>query len=275
VLEKELESPDAEATSEPQGLGLSTFPRRTRDLFHYLITTFQSMLPAEKAAQFAIIAQELERSILDNCQSCAVSHRQPDAPLVVPHDPRRSRFLLRLVVGKLSHLFSGDKAILPRSLIEGMDRYLIKAFGAVIYEELNTEADRILYQLNCDNDREMWERIRENKEWQRFVDTIFIRILFRFENFAPGRKTFISILEITMQEQSRFTFKDEHFVSIFESLFHELWEALEHEDQRIRWDFMFGDGTSNRLTAILKHGLARWIKRRSSKLLGSGRVVGR
>jgi len=263
--------PVPEASGTEDGAELLVYPRRNRDLFQYLITTFQSMLPAEKAAVFDMIAAELERSIHDNCQICRITHQQATAE--PPRDLRRSRFLLRLVVSRVSHLFAGDKAILPRSLIEGMDRYMKKAFGSVIYAELDAEADELLYRVNCDDDREMWEKIRTNPQWCRFVDTIFIRILFRFENFANGKKTFMAILEVTMQEVSRFTFTDDHFALVFEAMFSELWTELENEEQRIRWDFMFGDGTSKRLEAILRLGLVRYLKRKDSKVLGSGRVV--
>jgi hypothetical protein len=48
---------------------------------------------------------------------------------------------------------------------------------------------------------------------------------------------------------------------------------LENEDQRLRWDFMFGDGTSKRLEGILKEGLVAYLKRKDRKVLASGRVV--
>jgi hypothetical protein len=274
VQDKEIEAADGPVGPDPTGASLAAFPRRNRDLFHYLITTFISMLPAEKAAQFTAIAAQLERSIQDNCQVCRISHQQAGATVAqAPRDPRRSRFLLRLVVSKVSYLFASNKPVLPRTIIEALDTYLKKAFGAVIYDELNEDADRLLYQLNSDDDTEMWEIIRANREWRRFVDTIFIRILFRFENFPAGKKTFITIIDTVMQEHARFTFSDDHFLTVFEALFSELWEGLEKEDQRIRWDFNFGDGTSKRLQTILKQGLARWIKKRDTKVLGSGRVV--
>ncbi len=146
--------------------------QRTRELFHYLVTTFQSMLPPEKAEQFGRIALELEAAVAETYVD-APAPEQPKA-----HDPRRNRFLLRLVVGRVSPLFSGDRPSMPRSLIEGLDRYLMKAFGPIIYEELNAEADQILINLNTNDDHAMWEGIRRAPQMRRFVDTIFIRILF-------------------------------------------------------------------------------------------------
>lgn len=251
---------------------LTGFPKRNRDLFHYLITTFQSMLPSDKATQFALIADELERAIVDNCQTCSLSQSEGRPQAI--RDPRRSRFLLRLVVGRVSHLFSGDHPSLPRSLIEGLDRYLKKAFGEIIYEELNSEADGLLYSLNVNDDEEMWRRIQAEPAYRRFVHIVFIRILFRFENFSHGKKVFNGILSQTMQEFSHFDFQDKHFSKVFESLFSHLWVDLETEENRVRWDFQFGDGASKRIETVLRQGLEDWLKRRDKKVLGSGRVVG-
>lgn len=245
--------------------------KRNRDLFDYLLTTFQAMLPAEKAAQFQIVAQELGSSVDDNCQSCRLEQRALDE--VLPHDPRRSRFLLRLVVSRVTPLFSGKTTTLPRSLIDGLDRYLNKAFGQVIYDELNAETNQMLHNLHVEDDEQMWNSIRKNPQWRRFADTIFIRILLRFENFALGKKTFMHIVDFTMQEQSRFNFTEEHFFMVFEALFSELWKDLQDADRRLRWDFAFGDGAAKRLDGILAQGLVHWLRRKDSKVLGSGRVV--
>jgi hypothetical protein len=249
---------------------LAVHPRKNLALFEYLITTFQSMLPPEKAAQFSQISADLLKAVEENCSACQTASQQI---VTAQRDPRRSRFLLRLVVGKVSHLFTGPRPMMPRTLIEGLDRYLKKAFGPMIYEELNAEADQLLYRLNCDDDKEMWQRIRENPDWARFVDTVFIRILFRFENFPHGKKIFMAILDATMLEVSKVTFTDDHFSSVFEALFSDLYEHMEQEEQRLRWDFHFGDGTCKRIGGILEQGLARYLKKRNTRMLGSGRVV--
>ncbi len=245
---------------------LATYKRVTRELFHQLLSTFQAMLPPDKATQFALVGDELKSSILEKLDAIAQSANQRDS--------RRNRFLLRLVLSRVSHLFSGPKAIMPRSLIEGLDSYLLKAFGPIIYEELNNEADQILWSLQAGDDRELWDSINKNPPVRRFVDTIFIRILFRFENFPAGKKTFTSIVDRTMQDKSNFTFNDDHFFAVFEAMFTELWTEAQTEGQRIRWDFLFGDGTSTRIVEILKQGLNRWLKRQmGGSILAAGRAA--
>jgi hypothetical protein len=254
LAEREQTSP---AARPPAPDKTDSFRCRTRELFRYLISTFQTMLPAERAEQFDRVGVEVESCLEDNCRACLHAQREG----ITPRDPRRTRFLLRLVVSRVSHRFAGDKATMPRSLIEGVDQYLRKAFGQIIYDELNAEADQILYDLNIDDDYAMWEHIRKSPPMRRFVDTVFIRILFRFESFPAGKKTFVSIVDRTMQDLSHVSFTDENFYGVFEDLFSHLWRELKDEEQRLRWDFMFGDGTSKRLVAILKLGLERWLKR--------------
>ncbi len=245
---------------------LANYKRVTRELFHQLLATFQTMLPPEKATQFAQVGEELKSTILEKLDAVAQN--------AAPRDTRRNRFLLRLVLSRVSHLFSGPKAIMPRSLIEGLDSYLLKAFGPIIYEELNNEADQILWNLSAGDDRQLWDSINKNPPVRRFVDTIFIRILFRFENFPAGKKTFSSIIDRTMQDKSNFSFGEEHFFAVFEAMFSELWAEAQNEGQRIRWDFLFGDGTSARLVEILKQGLNRWLKRRTGgTILAAGRAA--
>ncbi len=262
---------DAVTAGPPDEGELSPCRKRNGVLFRYLLTTFQTFLPPEKVPDFQRLALELDPAVAANCQTCWLG--RPTDGEKAAQDPRRSRFLLRLVVSRIAPLCIGKTASMPRSLIEGLDRYLIKAFGPAMYEESNAEANQMLSTLNIDDDVQMWAGIRKNVQWRRFVDTIFIRILFRFESFALGKKTFINIVNMTMQDQSRFTFDDERFYAVFEALFVDLWKDLQSEEQRIRWDFLFGDGAAKRLDAILNQGLAHWLKHKDNKVLGSGRVV--
>jgi len=261
-----LAAPTVPEPSAVNDAALTTYKRVTRELFHQLLSQFQTMLPPDKATKFAQIGDELRSSVLDKLDAIAAT--------AGTRDTRRNRFLLRLVLSRVSPLFSGKNAILPRSLIEGLDSYLIKAFGPIIYEELNNEADQILWNLAVGDDHQLWDAINKNPPVKRFVDTIFIRILFRFENFAAGKKVFISIVDRTMQDKSGVSFTEEHFFAVFEHMFSDLWTEAQNEGQRIRWDFLFGDGTSSKLMEILKLGLARWLRRKAGgSILATGRAA--
>jgi hypothetical protein len=214
------------------------------------------MLPPDKATQFRTVGREIEKMLEEHTRSF-ISSLPPEmqAAALSVRDPRRSRFLLRLVAGKVSQLFASKNPKLPKSVIEGLDQFMRKAFGPVVYEELNSEADDMFKGLPASDDDEMWRQIRANVHWRRFADTIMIRILFRFENFASGKKTFMLIVGKVMQDVSHFQFTDQLFSLIFNALFNDLLFELQNDDQRLRWDFMFGDGTSARLMTILVEGL--------------------
>ena len=254
----DADKPAAPESGGTQSLGelIAVFPKRNQDLFNYLINTFVSMLPADKGQQFRTIAKEIEK-LLEEHTKAFIGALPPDlqAAALSTRDPRRSRFLLRLVAGRVSHLFASRNPKLPKSVIEGLDQFLIKAFGQVVYDELNTESDDMFRGIPSGDDEEMWRQIKATPHWRRFADTILIRILFRFENFANGKKTFMLIVGRVMQDVSKFTFNDMHFNLIFQALFGDLLMELQNDEQKLRWDFMFGDGTSGRLMNILVEGL--------------------
>ncbi len=84
----------------------------------------------------------------------------------------------------------------------------------------------------------------------------------------------MSILDKTMRDVSNFNFGETQFLAVFESLFSDLWIELKNDEQRLRWDFLFGDGTSAKLGTILTQGLARWLKRQEGgKILADGRAA--
>lgn len=241
--------------------------RRNKDLFNYLITTFTSLLPPEESEKFARLADEVTRAVSSNCGACQTACQNAclaasQASLEqlsrigavrntpAAKDPRRQRFLLRLVAGRISHLFVGDRAILPRTVVEGMDRYLRKALGDVIYSELNRESELLLEKVGSDDDRIVWERISETPDWRRFADTILIRILLKFENFQAAKRIFMSVVGMAMNEGGKFQIKDGHFHILFEALFGDMAGRADQESQRILWDYQFGDETGKRLVVI-------------------------
>ncbi len=214
------------------------------------------MVPPGKAAEFQALGREVERMLEEHTRTFIASlPAEMQAAAQSTRDPRRSRFLLRLVVGRLPHLFAAKGAPMPKTVIEGIDQFLKRAFSQAIYEELNGEADEMFRGIPSGDDEAMWRAIRSSPQWRRFADTVLIRILFRFENFGTGKKTFMHIVGTVMQEKSKFVLGEEHFNQIFNGLFGELWAELKSEDQQMRWDFMFGDGTSARLSRILVEGL--------------------
>lgn len=239
---------------------------RNKELFSYLITTLKGFLPPEHSDTFVRLANELSLAVSDNCSACqaatmayyegAAETSRIGVVTTVMRDPRRQRFLLRLIAARISRLFVGDHAVLPRTVVEGIDRYLKKALGDIVYTDLNREAGDLLTKIGTDDDRVIWERIYENADWRRFADTILIRILLRFDNFTAAKRVFMSVVGMAMANGSKFQMKDGHFHMLFKALFGEIAKSTTDEAKRILWDYQFGEDTSKRLSEIFKRAKA-------------------
>lgn len=228
------------------------FPKRNRELMKYLVNAFSGLLDPEKAKQFGPIGAELDRAVELNCSNCAISRGFSAGLGTDPaqKDARRNRYLLRLVIGHAAPLIFAEAPLLPRSVVEGMDRYLRKSLGDIIYDELNHEADNLLYRVNTNDDKEMIVKIYASPEWRRFADNIFIRILLRFENFPQAKRSFINVVSSAMEEFSNENLEEHQFYLLFEALFRNIFVDLSNEEQTIRWDYLFGEGTTRRLRDI-------------------------
>ena len=227
------------------------FPKRNREMMKYLITSFAKLLDPAKQAEFAKISAQLAAAIDNNCGTCAKFRGTDADPAAPPKDPRRQRFLLRLVVSQVSSLFFGTKQVYPRVVVEGLDRYLRKSLGDILYEDLNKEADSLLYRVNTNDDIELVQRINANSDWRRFADNIRIRVLLRFENFTQARKTFVTVIDNAVREQGQGSFEDHNFPILFDALFRDIFEALNSDESRLRLDYQFGDGTAKKIHSIV------------------------
>ncbi len=178
----------------------------------------------------------------------------------------RSKFLLRLMAGKFSHLFANKegKSILPREAVMGFDDYLFKLLGEGLYEELNVEAQDLLSWFDTDDDVLIWNEISGNDRHKRFAYNILIRILLKFENFAWARKNFISIVNNITESKSGVYFEDQHFQLVFNALFSDIFKAMWDDDESVKLDFMFGGGTVGKIDQIREDFKAykeKWTRR--------------
>lgn len=163
----------------------------------------------------------------------------------------RSKFLLRLIAGRFSHLFADpNNPVFPREVVMGFDNYLAKLLGEMLYDELNVESQELLSYFTTDDDGEIWSEIAKNDRHKRFAYNILIRILLKFEDFEWAKRNFISILNNVTERKSGFLFEDKHFQLLFTALFSDLFKALWDDEQSVKLDFMFGDGTADRIDGI-------------------------
>lgn len=179
----------------------------------------------------------------------------------------RTKFLLRLIAGRFSHLFANPTgtSILPREVVMGFDDYMMKLLGEVLYEELNAEAGELLSWFDTDDDGLIWKEIGENDRYKRFAYNILIRILLKYEDFDWARKNFISVVNNVTERKSGFIFEDQHFQLLFNALFTEIFKDMWDDEESIKLDFMFGSGTVATIEAIREEFKAYRIKWKRSQ----------
>lgn len=198
---------------------------------------------AEKIRNEMLIAAASGEGAVQNPASEGILQQQESG--------NRSKFLLRLIAGRFSHLFADpENPIFPREVVMGFDNYLAKLLGDVLYSELNVEAQELLSQFQTDDDGEIWKMIAANDRHKRFAYNILIRILLKFEDFEWAKRNFISILNNVTERKSGFLFEDAHFQLLFTALFSDLFRALWDDEESVKLDFMFGEGTADRLDGI-------------------------
>ena len=175
---------------------------------------------------------------------------------------RRHKFLLRLLVGKISHLLSdhmGRRQIIPRAFLNGFDEYLTMLLGDQLYEELNPKAAELLERISSDDDFHIWRTILSTDEYRSFSYTILAQILLKFRSFARGKRNFMAIVNTVIVDMlkaagkydGRDVFTEGHFNLVFATLFSDIFDAVETEEGQGAIDVLVGEGTSLALRAIL------------------------
>ncbi len=242
---------------------------------------FQLLIPLSQAIQASFsaaigtgtgtahTAQEIHREIAK-----AVSDEQlfvaegkdaseADAETKASGDERRNKFLLRLLIGKISHLLSdhtGRRQIIPRAFLHGFDEYLQLLLGEHVYAELNPQAQELLDQISSDDDFHIWSRILDDDDYRCFSYKILGRILVKFGNFARGRRNFIGIINTaitdnmigTAKYDGRDVFSESHFSLVFTTLFSDLFEAAQSEEGSEVLDTAVEKGTARIIREIYR-----------------------
>ncbi len=204
--------------------------------------------------------KEIRSSLHAKAGSSAQKLEPGMAPASKDEPSRRSKFILRLLIARVSHLFrSGDLAgqRLPREFIRGFDNYLRKLLGSALYSELNDEAKDLLNVIEADEDTEIWKKIYVNAKYRVFSMNILIKFLEKFENFNRGKRYFMSIINAAVMEDSSdgghledFVMDDGQFSMVFGTMFSDIFKIMGDEEHTAGFDKTFGGGTWARLDGI-------------------------
>jgi len=182
-----------------------------------------------------------------------------------PGAERRQKFLLRLLVGKISHLLSdhlGRRQIIPRAFLNGFDEYLTMLLGEQLYADLNPQAADLLARIQSDDDFLIWRTILANEEYRAFSYSILAQILLKFRPFGRGKRNFMAIVNTVIAEtlkpagkyDGRDAFTEGHFNLVFATLFSDIFDAVESAENAEAIDELLGKDT----TAALRETLSEY-----------------
>lgn len=234
-----------------------------------LLRTLQQALAPQFAAKGSLRADDLDRAVglllehastvmplfAANCRACLDEPLPPRLRMAMfEPDGRRKDFVTRLLFSTVLNRVpeSVDPltgAVFPRVLAPGLQANLTALFYDREWEAMNADACTVFHKIGTVREDETWDRIARDEALPIVVDALFVRVILRFKQFALQRQSFIRRMVEAMRER-RFDFTDDHFVTLFESLFDRLRSELKTELGRARLDTRYGDETSTHLLRI-------------------------
>ena len=159
----------------------------------------------------------------------------------------RSRFLLRLVCASFSGAFSESADYIPRSIIEGFDRFLEGVFGET-YGLLNDKFEFIIQDFTDCPDERLWERIFADDFRYHMAIRVLHDLILKFGKYGAEKTFLINAINGEIPPGQRFLFNDRHFELVFLSLFYHL-HHYASENQRL-FDWIYGEGAAETVTEI-------------------------
>ncbi len=238
-----------------------------------LVSTFQEALEPQFSSKGVLSREEFTRAMglmmahwptvlplfASICQSCTAGCQNGggcgSAPRAVfKPDGRRRDFVTRLLFSTV--LLKVPEAVdplsgssFPQIIAPGLQVSLNSLFYEKEWEALNGDAIAIYNQIGTDHDEEIWGRIARQDTLTVLVDTMFVRVMLRFRQFHQQRQTFMRRMTDLLRDK-RFIFADDHFDTLFDSMFGRLRDGLRTELDRARLDIHYGEGTAENLMRI-------------------------
>lgn len=234
-----------------------------------LLRTLQQALAPQFETRGTIGREDLDRAVgliaehaakvmplfAANCRACLDDPIAPKVRMAMfQPDGRRKDFVTRLLFSNVVRSVpeSVDPltgAVFPRVVAPGLQANLSALFYDREWEAMNADAATVFQKLGDVGDEEVWTRIGRDEALPIVVDAVFVRVMLRFKQFAFQRQSFTRRM-VEMLRERRFAFTDDHFVTVFESLFGHLRDELRTEIGRARMDTRYGDETSGNLLRV-------------------------
>ncbi len=183
---------------------------------------------------------------------------QPAAPAKAgPPAGVRRNHLLRLLTAAYSPMFEPPGAgehweVLPRRLVGGIQSWLDYALGPQLMTHMNEFAGTILEDIDTNDDKALWRAATTHPGYGMMVRDILVRLAFKFEDYEVARGKLLTIAINSLREHNRQSWLTEGQADqVLYAIFYPLKQAMAQNRERIRVDFMLGDGTALRLAEIV------------------------
>lgn len=169
----------------------------------------------------------------------------------------RRNHLLRLLTAAYAPMFEapGPGQLwepLPRRIVGGVQNWLEYALGPQLLAHMNEFAGTILEDIDTADDVALWKAATTHPGYGVLVRDILVRLAFKFEDYETARGKLLTIMINALREQNRQSWlTDGQGDQLLSAIFRPLKSALNQNRERIRIDFMLGDGTATRLATIL------------------------
>lgn len=234
-----------------------------------LLRTLQQALEPQFDGNGSLKREEFDRAVslilehsgkltplfAQNCRACLDHPVPPRIRLAMfqPDGRRRdyvTRLLFSTLVGRVPESVDPlTGAVFPRVIAHGLQTNVSALFYDKEWEAMNADAFTVFHKIGTVQDNEIWGRIGEDEALPIVVDSLFVRVLLRFKQFAFQRQTFMRRMMEALRDR-RFNFTEDHFITVFDGLFSRLRADLKTELGRARMDTRYGDETSGHLLRI-------------------------
>jgi hypothetical protein len=117
---------------------------------------------------------------------------------------------------------------------------------------MNEFAGTILEDIDTNDDKALWRAATTHPGYGVMVRDILVRLAFKFEDYEVARGKLLTIAINSLREHNRQSWLTEAQADqVLYAIFYPLKPAMALHRERIRVDFMLGDGTALRLAEIV------------------------
>ena len=122
-----------------------------------------------------------------------------------------------------------------------------KALGDTLYARLDQETQQILYEIPSVQDRNIWTHLLGDRRYRNFGIRLLVRLLTAFCEFERGRSHPVTLITkhsrtISSDGSPNRNFPDADFARLFGSIFSDLFEIGDSEENQTWLEYLCGSG---------------------------------